>query len=249
MAELILLGSGASLNDGSREPTMLALRGPTSTILIDCGSNPVRQLQRLGIGLDSVERVVLTHSHPDHISGFGLLIEMLWLSGRRHPLPIHGPADAIDVTRRLFAQWDTSDWEGLPELQWREVVPEVGTLISTGPELELVAAPGVHSRPVIGIRARDRLGGGVIAYSADGEPSAGIWALAQGAGWLVHEATGRLPWHSSAEQATELARSAGVRRLVLVHLPAGADSLDVQSHAHHLGGQVLIGHDLDRFEF
>lgn len=135
MAELLLLGTGAALTDGSREPTMLALRGVASTVLIDCGSNPVRQLQRMDVPLDSVERLILTHSHPDHIGGLGLLVVMLWLSGRRAPLPIHGPEDAIDVGRRLWAQWDTHDWLNLPELQWHVVPSVVGAPIVDGADL------------------------------------------------------------------------------------------------------------------
>src|SRR5512139_4138334 len=119
MAELLLLGTGAALNDGSREPTMLALRGDRSTVLIDCGGNVVRPLQRLGIPLDSVERVILTHVHPDHTSGFALMLGMLWLAGWRGALPVHGPQEAIDTVRRAFEQWDTSGWEGMPEVQWQ----------------------------------------------------------------------------------------------------------------------------------
>ncbi|MGH2521910.1 MAG: MBL fold metallo-hydrolase [Anaerolineales bacterium] len=77
MLTLLLLGTGAALADGSREPTMLALRGAQSTVLIDCGANPIRQLQQLNVPLDSLERLILTHSHPDHTSGFALLVEML----------------------------------------------------------------------------------------------------------------------------------------------------------------------------
>jgi len=251
MAELLLLGTGAALNDGSREPTMLALRGRQSTVLIDCGANPVRQLQRLNIPLDSIERLILTHSHPDHTSGFALLVEMLWLSGRRQPLPVHGPLDAIDVARRVFAQWDMRDWKGLPELHWHEVSPEIGAPIALGADFELTAAPGRHSVPVIGVRARDAHNGGVMAYSADGEPSPGIRALAQGADLLVHEATGAFPGHSTAEGAAELARSAGVKRLVFVHLAPELNNLDAQRlvAAGIFGGNVYIGRDLDRYEF
>lgn len=251
MAELLLLGTGAAFNDGSREPTMLALRGRQSTIVIDCGSNAIRQLQRLGVPLESIERLILTHSHADHTSGFGLLVEMLWLSGRRRPLPIHGPADAVDVARRLFGQWDTSGWEGLPELQWHEVPLEVGAPIATGADLELTAAPGVHSVPVIGVRARDLHGGGVLVYGADGEPAPGILALARQADLLVHEATGDFAGHSSAEGAAQLASEAGARRLVLVHLAPGTNDLQVQqaAAAKVFSGDVIIGHDLDRVEF
>ena len=251
MAELLLLGTGAALTDGSREPTMLALRGRQSTVLIDCGANPIRQLQQLNVPLDSIERLILTHAHPDHTSGFGLLVEMLWLSGRRRPLPVHGLAEVLDLARRLFAQWDTRGWPGLPELEWHPVSTETGAALAMGADFELTAAPGIHSVPVIGLRARDLHGGGVLAFSADGEPSPGIQALAQNADLLVHEATGVYPGHSTAEGAAELARAAGARRLVLAHLAAGANDLQAQAGAASkiFGGPVFIGRDLDRYEF
>ncbi len=251
MAHILLLGTGAALADGSREPTMLALRGRQSAIVIDCGANAIRQLQQLRVPLDSIERLILTHSHPDHTSGLGLLITMIWLSGRRHPLPIHGPADAIDVSRRLWAQWDTHDWKGVPELEWHTVPPEVGALISTGADFKLTGAPGAHSVPVIGIRACDLHGGGVLVYSGDGEPSPGIRTLAQGADVLVHEATGTFSGHSTAEGAAELARAASVGRLILVHLSPLSNDLDAQQRAAAkiFGGPVLLGCDLDLYEF
>jgi ribonuclease Z len=219
--------------------------------LIDCGSNPVRRLQQLSVPLESIERLILTHSHPDHISGFPLLVEMLWLAARREPLPVHGPADAIDVARRAFAQWDTSGWKGLPELQWREVPLEIDAPIATGADFELTAAPGVHSVPVIGVRARDLHGKGVLCYSADGEPSPGIRALAHGAELVIHEATGAFPGHSTAEGAAALAESAGAKRLILVHLAPLANDLDTQrvAAANVFRGEVFLGHDLDRYAF
>ena len=250
MAELLILGSGAALTDGSREPTMLALRGSQSTVLIDCGGNAVRQLQLLHVPLDSIERVILTHTHPDHTSGFGLLIEMLWLSGRRAPIPIHALPDALDLAQRLFAQWDTRDWKGLPELQWNPIALEVGAPIVTGSDFELTAALGEHSVPIVGVRARD-LHGGTLVYSSDGQPSPGIRVLAQNANVLVHEATGNYPGHSTAEGAAELAHAAGAKTLILVHLAPLVNDLDTQREAaaRIFGGPVFIGRDLDRYEF
>lgn len=252
MAELLLLGTGAALNDGSREPTMLALRGERSTVIIDCGGNVVRQLQRLDVPLDSVERVILTHAHPDHTSGFALLMEMLWLGGLRGVLPVHGPQDAIDTVRRAFGQWNTSRWEGMPEVKWRQVPLEVGATIATGRDFELTAAPGIHaSNQVIGVRARSLSGGGTIAYSADGEPSPGIQALGQDVDILVHEATGPVPGHSTASGAAEVARAARAGKLVLVHLaPQDIDLTAARDQAATLfPGPIFIGNDLDRFVF
>lgn len=251
MAELLLLGTGAAFNDGSREPTMLALRGAHSTVLIDCGANPIRQLQRLGVPLDSIERLILTHSHPDHTSGFALLVLMLWLSNRNRPLPVHGPAPAIETVRRAFSQWDTSGWEGMPELDWQEIPLKVDAPIAIGSDFELTAAPGVHSVPVVGIRARSVQSGTVLAYSADGEPSEGIRALARDSDLLVHEATGDFPGHSTAEGAAQLAREAGAKRLVLVHLAPNTNDLNAQQEAAAaiFGPDVSVGQDLDRYEF
>lgn len=250
MAQLLLLGTGAALTDGSREPTMLALRGETSTVVIDCGSNPIRQLQRLNIPLDSIERLILTHSHPDHLAGFPLLIIMLWLAKRSRPLPIHGPADAIDVARRVLAQWDTS--AGLPELDWQVVPLAVNAPVARGAEFEITAAPGTHGRtPAIGLRVRDLRGRGTLAYSADTEPSPNIQALAAGVDILVHEATGQYPTHSTAEDAARIAKAAAARKLVLVHLAPLVNDLNTQRQAAQAicGEAVYLGNDLDVYEF
>lgn len=251
MTEVILLGTSAALGDGSREPTSLALRGRETTIVVDCGANPLRQLQRLGIPLASLERVILTHSHPDHTSGFPLLVEMLWLAGRRHPLPVHGPADALDVARRAFAQWDTSLWQGLFELDWRPVALDQGAPVVRTAEFDITAAPGVHSVPVIGLRVLAVPDGGTLAYSADGEPSDGVRYVAQGVDLLVHEATGDFPSHSSAQAAAQLAREAGARRLVLVHLAPQIGDLAAHLTAARaiFGRDVRLGEDLARYTF
>lgn len=251
MAELILLGSGAALTDGSREPTQLALVGEHSTVLVDCGANPLRQLQRAGVPLSSVERLFLTHSHPDHIAGFPLLMEMLWLSGRRHPLPVHGPADALDVARRVFAQWDTRRWTGLPEIHWHEVPQAQGTMVAEGVDFRLTAAPGVHSVPVLALRADCIRNGGSLVYGADGEPSPGVMDLARGCDLLVLEATGAHPGHSTAAASASLATESRAKQLVLVHLAPSVNDLEAQRREAEaiFGGPVHLGADLDRFVF
>ena len=250
-SELVLLGSGAALNDGSREPAMLALRGTHSTILIDCGSNPLRSLQRLDISLDSIERLILTHSHVDHTAGFPLLILMLWMGGRQRPLPIHGPADTLDLAKRLLAQWDTSDWKGMAELEWHPTPLIEGTLLADGIDFELTASAGVHTVPVIAVRARDKLTGKIAVYSSDGEPSPAVQKLAAFVDLLVHEAGGTFPGHSTAEGAATLARAAAVRRLLLVHLAGGDRDLEAMRVAGEriFGGTVWVGRDLQRYEW
>jgi len=104
---------------------------------------------------------------------------------------------------------------------------------------------------LLGIGAALADSGGVLVYSSDGEPSPGIRTLAQGADVLVHEATGTFSGHSTAEGAAELARAAGVGRLILVHLSPRSNDLDAQQRAAAkiFGGPVLLGCDLDLYDF
>jgi ribonuclease Z len=251
MAELLLLGTAGAFGDGSRDPTSLALRGPGSTIVIDCGGNPLRQLQRLGVPLDSVDRLILTHAHVDHTSGLPLLLKMLWHAGRRAPLPIHGPAHTLDIARPAMALWPSLREAKLFRLDWQPVPLEPGVTVAQTDDFEIYAAPGQHTVPVIGLRVRDRRGGGTLAYSADGEPSRPIRDLAQNVDLLVHEANGPGEHHSSAEQAAEVARAADARRLLLVHLrPQEVDLPAALAAAQAIfHGEVVLGDDLQRFEF
>ncbi|MEL6616765.1 MAG: MBL fold metallo-hydrolase, partial [Bacteroidota bacterium] len=79
---LHLLGTGASVSDVDRTTTMVAVEEDGHTVLIDCGADAVREMVRAGLDPMALDAVILTHEHPDHISGFALLIEKLWLLGR-----------------------------------------------------------------------------------------------------------------------------------------------------------------------
>lgn len=223
MATLHLLGTGAALSDPSRTTTMLAFRNDGGAIVVDCGGDAVHHLLRAGIEPDSIEALVLTHEHPDHVSGFPLFMEKVWLAKRSRPLPVCGPRRALDQARRVFEAFDTSGWKGMPEIRWTEVALEEGARVWESERWRITAAPGTHSVPVIGIRVEAARGGGVVAYSADTERSDAIARLADAADLLVHEATGDFRGHTSVQDAAHVARQAGVGRLVLVHLPPEID--------------------------
>ena len=178
----------------------------------------MHRMLRCGLAPETVEAVVLTHEHPDHVSGFALLIEKLWLLGRRDPIPIYGLARTLAVAQRLFETFDTSKWEGLPEIEWHTVAEAPGVSVFERGPFRVSSWPVDHPVPTIGLRVE--AGGAVVGYSCDTAPCPNVGAIAQGARLLIHEATGHLPGvHSSALEAAEAAREAGVERLVLVHLP------------------------------
>ncbi|HEX8682396.1 MAG TPA: MBL fold metallo-hydrolase [Ardenticatenaceae bacterium] len=247
MPTLHLLGTGAALSDPHRTTTMLAFQGEGSVIVVDCGGDVVQRLMQAGVPLDQIEALIVTHEHADHAGGFPLFMEKIWLAGRRRPIPVYGIAPAISQARRAFESFDTSGWEGMPEIEWYEVALEEGAQVLESEQWRITAAPGTHSVPVIGLRVEDARGGGVVAYSCDTEPSEAITRLSRDADILVHEATGGFGGHTTAEGAAHVAREAGAKRLVLVHLPP-AESLDMEA-ARRVFPDVEVGEELGRYEF
>lgn len=219
MPTLHLLGTGAGYSEPHRTTTMLALSDHDNLVVFDCGGDVTQRMLAAGLDPMHLKHLILTHSHPDHISGFPLLMEKLWLVGRRQPLPIYGPADALDHARRLFEVFDTSGWKDLQELQWRPVSDQV----LDDESWHITAAPVIHSVPTLGFRITCKASGAVVAYSCDTEPAQSVVDLAHKADLLLHDATGPYPNHSSPEQAANIASTAGAKKLVLVHLAATKD--------------------------
>jgi len=246
MAVLHLLGTGAAASDASRTTTMLAVEDAGSVVLIDCGGDVVQRALACGIDPDAIDALVVTHEHPDHAGGFALFMVRIWLLGRKRPIAVIGIAPALRQARRVLEAFDTGGWD-LPAIEWRTVEHAPGAEVLRDGRWRITAAPGVHPVPTIGLRV-ETAGGGVMAYSCDTERTAAIVELARGAELLVHEATGAFPGHASNEDAAQVAREAGARRLVLVHLPPGVHDGQLAA-ARAIFPLVEFGEDGARYDF
>lgn len=242
-----LLGTGASVSDIDRTTTMLAFEEDGQFFLVDCGADATRELLRAGLDPTAVDAVILTHEHPDHISGFALLVEKLWLLGRRAPIPVYGPESALRVAQTCFTSYTTDRWAGLPERHYTVVPSASGATVFVRGPFRVIASPVDHPVPTIGLRV-ESTSGAVAAYSADTARCDEVTALARDASVLVHEATGHLPGvHASPEEAAHTAAEAGVNRLVLVHIPVGASDADL-ADARAVFAETTWGTDGERIE-
>ena len=216
MPSLHLLGTGAAISEAHRTTTMLALSNSKSLFLIDCGGDIIQRVMACGLDLSLFSGILITHEHADHVSGFPLFMEKIWLWGWRKPVPVYGPPTAIDQAKRCFETFDVSTWQDFPEIEW---ITGTGTIVED--EAWQITTDFVeHTVPAVGARFTCKESGAVIAYSGDTVPTDSVVQLAQNADILVHEATGSGPGHSTAIEAAKIAADAHAKRLILVHLPA-----------------------------
>lgn len=250
MATLHLLGTGAALSDRHRTTTMLAVEAGDSLLLIDCGGDAAQRLLACELDLERVTGLIVSHEHADHVGGFPLLMERLWLAGRRDSFPVYGKKPALEQVKRLHSAFDVSAWPGYPSITYHAIDSSENFLLLDNDDVEVRSSPGKHSVPAMGVRVRCKNGGGVMAYSADTERSAAITRLAANADLLVHEATGPFPGHASAVDAATVAAEAGVKRLLLVHLPALPDGGEqLVAEARSVFAASELGSDGASYEF
>ena len=238
MPTLHLLGTGAALTDPHRHTAMLAFSDGPSTFLIDCGGDVVQRLLKANLDPGTISGIFITHEHPDHVSGFPLFIEKIWLAGRTEPLPVYGIAPAIEQAWRCLSAFNIGHWE-IPELVWEEIDHREDAPVFEDERWRVTASPGTHTVPVTGVRVESKTTGGVVTYSSDTEPSASIERLAREADLLVHEANGPGYGHTSPADAARLAARAGVKRLLLTLLPPNLSDTDLAEPRRHFAATDL----------
>ncbi|MBI5034445.1 MAG: MBL fold metallo-hydrolase [Chloroflexi bacterium] len=255
MSQVILLGTGAALSDEHREHTFMVVTGAKGSILIDCGGAPIARLITAKVSLDSIDHLILTHHHPDHIYGLSVFLLDLWLAGRKKTLHIHGLAETLRAARAMMHAFEWERWLqfGFFPVEFHRISKKSRLPIFETSDFSVTTTMTKHLLPTVATRILSKSSGKVIVYSSDTEMYEPVAELAQGADILFHESTSLIEshlGHSSALQAGIQAQCADVRKLVLVHLPPHVDAKKAHAAAKkNFKRQVVVGKDFQRFEF
>jgi ribonuclease Z len=245
MAKLIFLGTSNAISDEHHENTHMVLVGDERTVLIDCPNNPIMRFQNANVDFTRLSDVVLTHFHPDHVSGVPQLLMNMWLMGRHQPLNIHGLKHTIDRLEGLMGLYGWSEWPNFFPVVFQRLPEQALVPVIDCDEFRILAEPVQHFIPTIGLRIEFAASKKVLAYSCDTEPCSQVVELAAGADILVHESSGALPGHSSAAQAGQAAQRAEVGQLYLIHYPTGqfAAGNPVAEARQQFEGPVTLAED------
>jgi ribonuclease BN (tRNA processing enzyme) len=206
-------------------------QGQTFSLVLDLGSGAYGPLQN-HLSAHEVDAVALTHLHADHcLDMTALYVARKYGPGGPVPaIPVHGPAT---TGQRLAQAYDLPAEPGM-SAEFTFHVWRTDTPTPIGP-FSVRVARVVHPVETYAVRVEHE--GRSLVYSGDTGPGAALVELASGADLLLCEAsfveTGRNPadLHLTGRQAGEHARDAGVRRLVLTHVPPWTDRDEVLAEA------------------
>jgi ribonuclease Z len=251
MPKVIILGSSNAIPTKGSENTHMVIVGEERMLLVDSVSNPIQRLEQAGLDFNNLTDIIVTHFHPDHVSGIPLLLMDMWLMGRQRPLNIYGLHYTLDRVETLMGLYNWSEWpDFFPVVFYRIPTREMSPVLDC-PDFIIHASPVRHMIPNIGLRIQFKHSHQSVAYSCDTEPCDEVIRLSEGVDVLIHEATGESMGHSSAKQAGEIARKAEVGRLLLIHYPTGKyanGDLVAEARGTFLG-DVALAKDFMTLEF
>ena len=102
-ATLTMLGTagGGPIPYRAKSGLLLEVNGRLS--LLDCGGGVYQRFVDYGHDFASLDRLFVSHTHPDHMSDLPLIAEAIYLTGRAEPFEIYVPDEFTEPCRNLLA--------------------------------------------------------------------------------------------------------------------------------------------------
>lgn len=82
MVDICLLGTGGGMPMPYRDLSSLLINFKGRKILVDCGEGTQVAMRKIGWGFKSLDIILITHCHGDHIIGLPGLLSTIGNSGR-----------------------------------------------------------------------------------------------------------------------------------------------------------------------
>jgi ribonuclease BN (tRNA processing enzyme) len=209
-------------------------------VWVDCGPGTLANVQQ-HVALEDITAVVISHEHPDHWVELPVLHNALHYFLGRRDVPLY-------TTRGTMERFEAIKTGSVTETFRPHVIADGSHFEVDG----LAFRTSRTDHPVETMALRIEAGDRSLLYSAD---TASGWTLGQlgAADVALCEASLRtdqagLAPHLTTTQAGASARAAGVGRLIITHLPPGADAAAHQAEAADaFGAEVEVATTNARF--
>jgi ribonuclease BN (tRNA processing enzyme) len=235
---ITVLGKSPSWQDAGGACSGYLVQDGDFTLLLDCGNGVFSKLRRF-CDYVSVDAVLISHLHADHILDLVPYSYALTYAPRQQPVPVGGwpgtssparprlcvPSGATEMFRRIVGCWGNED---LIEKAFSISEYEASDELQIGPFAVRFCEVPHFTRTYAVELCSDS---GRLTFSADCSPNEELVSFAHDTDMLLIEATLPRPerngvrGHLTPREAGEHGRRAGARQLVLTHY---SDELDAE---------------------
>ncbi len=218
---LIVVGSGDAFGSGGRSNSCFWLETAKGTLTVDFGASALPALKALGLDLNKIDGIVLSHLHGDHFGGLPfLLLDAQFLARRERALTIAGPPGtrarleaALEV---FFPKSAGTKWRFSWSVQEIPVGIETDVLGHSVLTAEVIHQSGA---PSTALRLAD--GDKIFAYSGDTEWTDTLLPIAANADLFMCECyayAGKMTGHLSWEMLRPKILALKAKRLMITHM-------------------------------
>jgi ribonuclease BN (tRNA processing enzyme) len=247
-----VLGSGTCVPSLERSSCSVLVETGGRRWLVDSGAGTLRRLLEAGTSHLDISVLLYSHLHPDHT---GELVPLLFATkypagvSRREPLTViagRGFADFFGRLKQAYGSWIDLGSEGFRIIEMdtdgRDHLHLHG--------IDLRTAPVNHTPQSVAFRFTGP-GGRNVVYSGDTDTSEALVELASGADLLICEsafpAALKTRGHLTPAEAGDIARRAGVARLLLTHFYPACVPAEVEAECRRTwSGPLTLARDLMR---
>lgn len=270
--KVTLLGTGSPQPRMDRFGPSILVEAGEKKLLFDCGRGATQRIEQIKIPFTEIDALFLTHLHSDHVVGIPDLWLTGWVSGRKTPLRVWGPAGSKEMMSHLQEafQFDIKIREEDDRLPEQGVAVdakniEQGVVYDAG-GIKVTAFTVDHGpvKPALGYRID--FAGHSVVLSGDTRYSENLIRFAQSTDVLIHEVVdpeafrkynpGMNPerlqaivgHHTTAEEAGTIFTRVKPKLAVYSHIvPGGTTNLVLLTRKTY-SGPLEVGEDLISFD-
>ncbi len=246
--KLTVVGCGMATPDVDRVCSGYLVEATGVSILLDCGPGVVHSMAMLGIYLQSITHLCISHFHNDHIDDVpALFFAWRWgmLPPRKEPLTLIGPKGMKKKLDQLAKAFGDHLSKPSFDLTVAEMGPDERRLL--GDVVHITADRMKHTPEAIGFRVETT--NIALGYTGDTGESAEAAAFFHRVDTLVMECSLPdelgFPMHLTPSSAARMANIASPKRLVLTHVYPQLDRDMLPQLMRDAGwlGEIIIAQD------
>lgn len=218
--KITFIGTASGLSVLNRSHASILFNDNKTSFLLDCGEGTANSLLKNDIDTGKIDKIIISHCHPDHCAGIPILMQYMHLIERKNRLDIYLPLGTSDAFRRYFEQiylinekltFNYSLWEYGENAQ----ITDGKVVIKPAPNRHLEGLNSLANTLRISINSYSlsvNLSGKSVFYSADLKDIDDL-NPAEGTNVLIVEST-----HISAQDAVSKAEDMKIDRVIMTHV-------------------------------